>query len=218
MAEIEGGGGGHKKGGKPKGKKLSTRVDFTPMVDLGFLLITFFMLTTSLNKPKTMELNMPVKPEDDKTTPVKVSQTVTVLLTGNNQVMYYFSDPVTLDPMTPQITDYSAGGIRPMLLRENRKRVRNIDSVQVYKDLFKINKMKDADMKANIARLKASPEGLIVIIKADDNAKFSNIVDILDEMLICNIGRYAIVDISEPEKELIKSSAPLLEAALKATK
>lgn len=217
MAEIEGGGGGHKKGGKPKGKKLSTRVDFTPMVDLGFLLITFFMLTTSLNKPKTMELNMPVKDDTAEPTPVKVSQTVTVLLTGNNQVMYYFSDPVTLNPMTPQITDYSAGGIRPMLLRENRKRVPNIDSVQVYKDLFKINKMSESNMKANIARLKSDKEGLIVIIKADDNAKFSNIVDILDEMLICNIGRYAIVDISEPEKELIKSSAPLLAAALNKT-
>lgn len=212
MAEIEGGGGGKKKGGKPHGKKLSTRVDFTPMVDLGFLLITFFMLTTSLNKPKTMELNMPVK-EPGEETGVKVSQTVTVLLTGNNQVMYYFSDPVTLDPMTPQITDYSAGGIRPMLLRENKKRVPNIDSIQVYKDLFKINKMKEADMKANIARLKADAEGLIVIIKADDNAKFSNIVDILDEMLICNIGRYAIVDISDPEIELIKSSAASLKAA-----
>ena len=64
-------------------------------------------------------------------------------------------------------------------------------------------------------RLKADPEGLIVIIKADDNAKFNNVVDILDEMLICNIGRYAIVDISEPEKELIKNSATLLEAATK---
>lgn len=217
MAEIEGGGGGHKKGGKPKGKKLSTRVDFTPMVDLGFLLITFFMLTTSLNKPKTMELNMPVKDDSGDITAVKVSQTVTVLLTSNNQVMYYFSDPVTLDPMTPQITDYSAGGIRPMLLRENRKRVPSIDSIQVYKDLFKINQMSESDMKANINRLKSNSEGLIVIIKADDNAKFNNIVDILDEMLICNIGRYAIVDISEPEKELIKSSAPLLAAALNKT-
>jgi len=117
--------------------------------------------------------------------------------------------------MTPQITDYSAGGIRPMLLRENRKRVPKIDSIQVYKDLFRISKISESDMKANISRLKADPEGLIVIIKADDNAKFNNIVDILDEMLICNIGRYAIVDISEPEKELIKSSAPLLEAATK---
>ena len=171
------------------------------------------MLTTSLNKPKTMELNMPVKGDDIDKTAVKVSQTVTVLLTGNNQVMYYFSDAVTLDPMTPQITDFSAGGIRPMLLRENRKRVPSIDSIQVYKDLYKINKIKEADMKANIARIKADAEGLIVIIKADDNAKFSNIVDILDEMLICNIGRYAIVDISDPEVELIKSSEASLKAA-----
>lgn len=215
MAEIEGGGGSHKKGGKPKGKKLSTRVDFTPMVDLGFLLITFFMLTTSLNKPKTMELNMPIDDPNAEKTAVKVSQTVTVLLTGKDQIMYYFSDPVTLDPMTPQITDYSAGGIRPMLLRENKKRVPNIDSVQVYKDLYKFGKMPEKQMKENVARLKADKEGLIVIIKADENAKFKNIVDILDEMLICNIGRYAIVDISEPEIELIKSSASSLTEAQK---
>lgn len=215
MAEIEGGGGGKKKGGKPHGKKLSTRVDFTPMVDLGFLLITFFMLTTSLNKPKTMELNMPVKDDGAEKTAVKVSQTVTVLLTGKDQVMYYFSDPVTLDPMTPQITDFSAGGIRPMLLRENKKRNPNIDSVQVYKDLYKFSKITEKEMKENNNRLKADKDGLIVIIKADDNARFKNVVDILDEMLICNIGRYAIVDISEPEKELIKSSAASLAEALK---
>ena len=212
MAEIEGGGGGgHKKGGKPKGKKLSTRVDFTPMVDLGFLLITFFMLTTSLNKPKTMELNMPVP--DGENTPIKVSQAVTVLLTENNQIMYYFSDPVTLEPMTPQITDFSDGGIRPMLLRENKKRNKRVDSIQVYKDMYKLSKIKESEMKARISDIKGDKDALIVVIKADDKAKFKNIVDILDEMLICNIGRYAIVDISDPEKELIKTSMATIEAA-----
>jgi biopolymer transport protein ExbD len=216
MAEIEGGGGGgHKKGGKPKGKKLSTRVDFTPMVDLGFLLITFFMLTTSLNKPKTMELNMPVP--DGENTPIKVSQAVTVLLTENNQIMYYFSDPVTLEPMTPQITDFSDGGIRPMLLRENKKRNKRVDSIQVYKDMYKLSKIKESEMKARISDIKGDKDALIVVIKADDKAKFKNIVDILDEMLICNIGRYAIVDISDPEKELIKSSAASLTEALNQT-
>ena len=72
MAEMEVADKGGKKGpGVKKGKKLSTRVDLTPMVDLGFLLITFFMLTTTLNKPKTMEINMPYKdeiiPEEDET-------------------------------------------------------------------------------------------------------------------------------------------------------
>ncbi|MES2726835.1 MAG: biopolymer transporter ExbD [Bacteroidota bacterium] len=215
MAEIEGGGGGgHKKGGKPKGKKLSTRVDFTPMVDLGFLLITFFMLTTSLNKPKTMELNMPVKPNpNDPPSVIKASQAVTVLLTEKNTIVYYFVNPITGEPEVPQITDFSDGGIRPMLLRENKKRNPKLDSIQIYKDLFKTAKIKESEMKARIADIKAWKDGLIVVIKADDNAKFKNIVDILDEMLICNIGRYAIVDISEPEKELIKTSMATIVAA-----
>ncbi len=215
MAEIEGGGGGgHKKGGKPKGKKLSTRVDFTPMVDLGFLLITFFMLTTSLNKPKTMELNMPVKPnENEPKSLIKASQAVTVLLTENNNIVYYFINAATGEPETPQITDFSDGGIRPMLLRENKKRNKRIDSIQVYKDMYKLSKIKESEMKARISDIKGDKDALIVVIKADDKAKFKNIVDILDEMLICNIGRYAIVDISDPEKELIKTSMATIEAA-----
>ncbi len=63
MSEINTGGGQHEKG---KPKKLSTRVDFTPMVDLMFLLLTFFMLATSMIKPQTMEIVMPAKP------PIKV--------------------------------------------------------------------------------------------------------------------------------------------------
>ncbi len=214
MAEIEGGGGGgHKKGGKPKGKKLSTRVDFTPMVDLGFLLITFFMLTTSLNKPKTMELNMPVKDDTADKSLIKASQAVTVLLTENNTIVYYFINPITGEPEIPQITDFSDGGIRPMLLRENKKRNKRIDSVQVYKDMYKVSKIKESEMKARISDIRGDKDALIVVIKADDKAKFKNIVDILDEMLICNIGRYAIVDISDPEKDLIKTSMATIAAA-----
>ncbi len=88
MSGVETGGGEHEKG---KAKKLSTRTDFTPMVDLGFLLITFFMLTTSMSKPQTMEIAMPSKEkvsEEQKTT-IKASKAVTIILGKDNKVFYY---------------------------------------------------------------------------------------------------------------------------------
>src|ERR1700733_2243624 len=93
MAELDtSGGGGKKSPGVKKSKKLSTRVDLTPMVDLGFLLITFFMYTTTLAKPKTMEINMPykdpkLKVEDQNK--LKASVALTVLLSKNSRIYYY---------------------------------------------------------------------------------------------------------------------------------
>ncbi|MFN4083614.1 MAG: ExbD/TolR family protein [Bacteroidia bacterium] len=208
MAEIEGGGGGgHKKGGKPKGKKLSTRVDFTPMVDLGFLLITFFMLTTSMNKPKTMEINMPVKDvTEEEKQKVKASQAITLLLTGNDKIVYYFVNEQTGDPETPIITDFGRNGIRQVLMQENRKRNPLLDSIPIYREMFRSKKIDEVTYKAHVSSIKAYQDALIVVIKADDKAKYKNLVDILDEMLINNIGRYAIVDITDVENELIKTA------------
>src|SRR5664279_1202092 len=93
MAEINtGGGGGHKKGGKVRSKKASTRVDLTPMVDLGFLLITFFMLATTLIKPQTMEISMPSNKKVDQKdqSEVKASKAITIVMAKNNKVFYYF--------------------------------------------------------------------------------------------------------------------------------
>jgi biopolymer transport protein ExbD len=207
MAEIASdGGGGKHKGGKKRGKKMSTRVDFTPMVDLGFLLITFFMLTTSMNKPKTMELNMPVKediPKEDENK-VKASQAVTLLLTKDDKVVYYFINSTTGEPETPQITDFSKGGIRATLLRENKARNPYIDSIAIYKNQLNIGNINEATYRANTNRIKGWKDGLIVVIKATDNSNYKNMIDILDEMLICNIGRYAIVDITDVEIEMLK--------------
>ncbi|HQW12178.1 MAG TPA: biopolymer transporter ExbD [Saprospiraceae bacterium] len=88
MAELDTSQG---KGGGGKSKKMSTRVDLTPMVDLAFLLITFFMLTTTMNKPQVMEINMPVKPkaEDPKPPEVEASRVLTVILGKDNTVWYY---------------------------------------------------------------------------------------------------------------------------------
>ncbi len=207
MAEIEGGGGGGKhKGGKKRGKKLSTRVDFTPMVDLGFLLITFFMLTTSMNKPQTMEINMPdkdVKTEEEKTK-VKASQAVTLLLTKDDKVVYYFMQQ-NGEPGTPMITDYSPGGIRATLIKENKARNPNIDSVAIYKQQLNMGQIDEPTYKAHASQIKSFKDGLIVVIKATDKSKYKNMIDILDEMLICNIGRYAVVDISDIELEMLKT-------------
>ena len=92
MASIDTGGGdsGHKKGpGVKKAKKLSTRVDMTPMVDLGFLLITFFVFTATMTTPTTMDLNMPKDVKDEKQqTEAKESSVLTIMLGKANQVYY----------------------------------------------------------------------------------------------------------------------------------
>lgn len=207
MADIDtGGGGGHKKGKKVRGKKMSTRVDFTPMVDLGFLLITFFMLTTSMNKPQTMEINMPVKDkemQEEDQTKVKASQAMTILLTKDNKVVYYFINAQTGDPETPQVTNFGKGGIRAVLLKENRMRNDKVDSIAIYKDMLQTGKLKEDEFRTRVADIKAFKDGLIVLIKADDQSKYKNLVDILDEMNICNIGRYAVVDITPMEVEML---------------
>ncbi len=207
MAEIEGGGGGGHKGGKKRGKKLSTRVDFTPMVDLGFLLITFFMLTTSMNKPQTMEINMPDKKENltkDEQTIVKASQTMVILLAKDDKAVYYFMQQ-SGEPGTPVITDFSSSGIRASLIKENKARNPYIDSIAIYKQQLNIGQINEATYKAHASQIKSYKDGLIVIIKASDHSKYKNMIDILDEMLICNIGRYAIVDISDIELEMLKT-------------
>lgn len=208
MAEIEGGGGGHKKGKKVRGKKQSTRVDFTPMVDLGFLLITFFMLTTSMSKPQTMEINMPVKKDvtEADESKVKASQAMTLLLTEKDKVVYYFVDQKTGEPGTPVVANFGKGGIRRILLQENRSRNAAVDSIPVYQQQYKKNEITEEQYKDNVSRIKSFKDGLIVVIKADDKSTYKNLVDILDEMAVCNIGRYAIVDITPIEIDLLKNT------------
>jgi biopolymer transport protein ExbD len=179
------------------------------MVDLGFLLITFFMLTTSMNKPQTMEINMPVKDEnltDDEKTKIKASQAMTILLTKDNKVVYYFVDAKTGEPGTPLVTNFGKGGVRATLLKENRMRNDRVDSIAIYKEQLQSNKIKEEEFREKVGAIKAYKDGLIVVIKANDDSKYKNLVDILDEMNICNIGRYAIVDITPMEVEMLKNT------------
>ena len=115
MAEVQEKDSG--KGGKKRSKKMSVHLDMTPMVDLAFLLLTFFMLTTTFSKPQTMEINMPVKPDnEDEQIALKASNAMTIILGENDNLYYYFGlgDPAE----NPEVlkSDYSANGIRKVLI------------------------------------------------------------------------------------------------------
>jgi biopolymer transport protein ExbD len=119
MAEISSGDGGGK--GKKRSKKVSTKIDMTPMVDLAFLLITFFMLTTTFNKPKAMEVNMPDKTKDDKVAPIKASHAITIILGENNKVYWFQGVEDASTPPEVKVTDYSPEGIRKVVAQKNKE-------------------------------------------------------------------------------------------------
>lgn len=178
MAELNTSDGGGKKGGKVRSKKMSTRVDLTAMVDLAFLLITFFMLTTTLAKPQAMDLAMPDKDEKNKDAKLEVAdnRTMTILLGSANRLEWYMGSVET--PLTPPTVDnFGKNGIRKAIL-DQIKKVQSITN----------------DPK----------KGLIVLIKPSDKSSYRNLVDILDEMKISNVQVYAIVDITTPEIGLLK--------------
>jgi biopolymer transport protein ExbD len=206
MAEVNTEG----KGGKQKGKskKMSTRVDFTPMVDLGFLLITFFMLTTTMLKPQTMEISMPSKdkPEPGKETKIKDSQAITIILDKDNTVYYYFGtkNKQGIDPEV-ETTNFGSDGIRKMLLNRNSIVMSNIRKLKLQKDNKEIS---EDTLKVRISREKSDKKAPVVLIKATDDSSYKNLVDILDEMLICNVGRFAIVDITPYDLELVSKANP----------
>jgi biopolymer transport protein ExbD len=187
-----------KKGGKPTQKKSSTHIDMTPMVDLAFLLLTFFMLTTTFSKPKTMEVKMPVKTDNpEEQQKVAESQTITVLLGKNNRVVWYTG----LENPTPMVTDLSATGLRKTLIEKNSKVYVRAAALR---DSLSRGFIKTVEFKKRLGEIKADRLGLIVLIKAQDESNYANLVDVLDEMAVCHIGRYAIVDITPIEIEMIE--------------
>lgn len=174
MAELDTSGGGKKKGGKVRSKKASTRVDLTAMVDLAFLLITFFMLTTTLAKPQAMDLTMPDKnekqPEDQLAVPA--SRTMTILLGDKNKLEWFVGEPGKVAPNTD---GYGKNGIRKALL-DNSKQIKQ----------------------------QSGGKDMIVVVKPSDKSDYKDLVDILDELKITDIQRYAIVDITPLEIDLLK--------------
>ncbi len=191
MAELDtSSGGGHKKGpGVKKAKKLSTRIDLTPMVDLGFLLITFFMYTTTLAKPKTMEINMPYKDPNMKIedqNKIKKSVALTVLLSKNHRVYYY--EGIGDDPNPP-----------PDFLHQTNFNAK--DGIRA--EIIKKKKFVD-DMKR--AGTLGPKDETTVLIKPDTTSTYADLVNMLDEMSINDVKVYAIIDISDIEQDFIKKT------------
>ena len=168
MAEMNQAPSGGDKEKKIQSKKMSTRIDMTPMVDLAFLLLTFFMLATTFNKPQTMEITMPDKPKEEDNQPlVNEKRVLNLLLAGDDKIYWYvgLSDP---DAAT---TDYSSRGIREVLITQN-------------------GAIKD----------------MVVLIKPTDKSTYQNLVDILDEMQITNISRYALVEPAPEDAAVVRPS------------
>jgi len=203
-----------------KQKKMDTRVNFTPMVDMMMLLITFFMLCTTLAKPQAMQLTMPsnddnVQKEDKSVT--KASHTITLYLGADDKVWYIAGLPNYEDPSCVKPTTYGAQGIRKVLTEHTTEEgVNPVAKIMLAKkelDAKKTaynSKMTDEQYQQELSKLKKGelPSGekvptMTVIIRPLDTSTYNNMVSALDEMLICSIDKYVIDKISPQDMELI---------------
>ena len=208
--------------GKSKQKKMDVRVDFTPMVDMMMLLITFFMLCTSLAKPQTMELSMPSNDKnltDQDRTVTKESYTITIYCTADNQLYYVAGLIKPENPKCLVKTNWGAKGIRSVIINHTTEdgTTPTIDVMKAKQksDAEKDNsakKMSDSVYNQRLAQIKAGNidgkriNTLTIIIKATDNATYKNLVDVLDEMNICSIGKYVIDKINDQDLKLLKAN------------
>lgn len=175
MAEVQVQDRGEKSG-KVRSKKQSTRVDMTPMVDLGFLLITFFMFTTTFSKPNVMDLGLPGKPKDEQQEKlidkpvIDLSNSISIILGKDNRVFYHQLAKGDLTPEVLNETTFDREGVRSVIMNAKKK-------------------AKDKDK-------------FTIIVKPTDDAVYANFVDILDELEITRNERYGITEIKDWEKEV----------------
>ena len=181
MAEIQSQtGNNRRKGAVRRSKKLSTRVDLTPMVDLGFLLITFFIITTTWSEAKVMRFMMPK--DDGHHIPIAKSTALTLIPIADNKIFYYHGEPADfLDAAVYGVTGYDVmTGIGEVIRKKQRA-------------LNKTSRFKSKD--------------LMLVIKPSDASNYKNLVDVMDEVLINGISHYAVTDLTDLEKNLLKKYA-----------
>jgi biopolymer transport protein ExbD len=168
--------------GQARSKKISTRVDMTPMVDLGFLLITFFMLATTMTKPTAMSVFFPAKADDGNPDPIKASGVLTLFLVANDNI-YYLDGVAASDDRARSSLQSTRPGLK----------LRSV----IFASQRRVAAMRNGMQRGN--------EALTVIIKPTSASNYKNMVDAMDEMAITKSKRYALVDeLTDPEKKILE--------------
>lgn len=185
MAEIQVKGGG----------KAPPRVDLTAMVDLGLLLITFFMFTTTMAKPKAMQLELPYEDENmtkEEQSKIKDSEALTLIL-GADHKIYYYEGMVTDPSIKPEVlvtTFADNQGLRDVIIQKKKK----VESL-------KASGVLEADDKATI------------VIKPSDEANTDDVIKAIDEMTINNIQVFAVTDITDVDISLMQEKQGITPAS-----
>ncbi len=231
QVEVKDNGGKKKKG---KQKKMNIHVDFTPMVDMNMLLITFFMLCTTMTESRTMDLVMPSKDAvtEEQQSKLKASEAITILIGDNDKVFYYLGEPDYKDfnsLVETSLNPEDENSIRNLLLDRNEEVIGLVDEAnKAYEEgqaNVKAMHLSKADTEAKLAELmtvrddavseaKKTKGAPMVVIKAKTTtenhdyvngpgATYSSLVDVLDEMIVCSVGKYAVVDITDGDLFLI---------------
>lgn len=164
--------------GVKRQQKHNLRIDMTPMVDLGFLLISFFVITTELTRPTAMNLYMPA---DGPPSELGMSDALTIIPAGNNTVWYYAGKWEDAKAHG-EVFVTSAGGVNG-----------------IRKVITDKQKQRDADPKSKEKRA-----GLMLLIKPTPDAAYKNLVDLLDEAVICQVKKYAVVKLSDEERRWVE--------------
>ncbi len=185
MADVDsGGGGGHgKKGGGSKTKKKSTKIDMTAMVDVAFLLLTFFVLTATMTNSAMMELTLPPKEaEEDPDGKVKVDEKkiLTLILAANDTVIYY----VGITEPEIKYTTFADDGVRKVLLEH-------------------LNRQRPLCKQVDNAKGCWDP---IFLVKPKKSCRYKNVVDLLDELAITEAPKYAMVKYADQDSLFVEDA------------
>ncbi len=204
MAEISDSGGGGHKGGKKRAKKQSTRIDMTPMVDLAFLLLTFFVLTATFSKPKSMELTFPAPPDLSIPQP-PIKNGITFLLTKDDKIFYYEGEFRAADDDKGKKTsitelNFSKESLRKYLLEKSKSMQTEVKSLIAKHEA---KQLVDTAFKRMVRNAKADKTTPTYLIKTDDKATYKNVIDIIDELNYNVVGKYVMVDLIKPEYDML---------------